>query len=83
MGSGHTGREKVRELIEARGADLEFLPSYSPDLNPIEEAFSNDVTNARPVPCGEYPNHVEAYGIEIRFALGEVLIGEPAEGGLL
>jgi transposase len=32
--------EKVRELVEARGADLLFLPSYSPDLNPIEEAFS-------------------------------------------
>jgi transposase len=32
--------EKVRELIEARGCDLVFLPPYSPDLNPIEEAFS-------------------------------------------
>jgi transposase len=32
--------QKVRELIEGRGADLVFLPSYSPDLNPIEEAFS-------------------------------------------
>ena len=32
--------EKVRELIEARGAELVFLPSYSPDLNAIEEAFS-------------------------------------------
>ena len=32
--------EKVRELIEGRGADLVFLPSYSPDMNPIEEAFS-------------------------------------------
>ncbi len=32
--------EKVCELIEARGAELVFLPSYSPDLNPIEEAFS-------------------------------------------
>ena len=32
--------ERVRELIEARGAELWFLPSYSPDLNPIEEAFS-------------------------------------------
>jgi transposase len=31
---------RVRELIEARGAELWFLPSYSPDLNPIEEAFS-------------------------------------------
>ncbi len=28
--------ERVRELVEARGADLLFLPSYSPDLNPIE-----------------------------------------------
>jgi transposase len=32
--------ERVRELVEERGADLLFLPSYSPDLNPIEEAFS-------------------------------------------
>jgi transposase len=32
--------ERVRELVEGRGADLLFLPSYSPDLNPIEEAFS-------------------------------------------
>ncbi len=31
--------EKVRELVEATGAELLFLPSYSPDLNPIEEAF--------------------------------------------
>jgi transposase len=31
---------RIRELIEERGADLLFMPSYSPDLNPIEEAFS-------------------------------------------
>lgn len=30
----------VREAIESAGADLIFLPSYSPDLNPIELAFS-------------------------------------------
>ena len=30
----------VRELIEARGASLMFLPPYSPDLNPIEQAFA-------------------------------------------
>ena len=32
--------QKIRELIEARGAELVFVPSYSPDLNPIEQAFS-------------------------------------------
>ena len=30
----------VREAIEARGASLRFLPPYSPDLNPIEQAFA-------------------------------------------
>ena len=39
LGAHRTAR--VRELIEARGCDLVFMPSsYSPDLNPIEEAFS-------------------------------------------
>jgi transposase len=31
---------RVKELIEARGAALLFLPPYSPDFSPIEEAFS-------------------------------------------
>ncbi len=35
----HKG-ERVRKLIEARGAILLFLPAYSPDFSPIEEAFS-------------------------------------------
>jgi transposase len=35
----HKGK-KVRQLIEARGCQVLFLPAYSPDLSPIEEAFS-------------------------------------------
>ena len=35
----HRG-ERVRELIQERGCELLYLPPYSPDLNPIEEAFS-------------------------------------------
>jgi transposase len=30
----------VREAIEARGAALLLLPAYSPELNPIEQAFA-------------------------------------------
>ena len=30
----------VREAIEAAGAKVRYLPAYSPDLNPIEQAFS-------------------------------------------
>ena len=33
-------RVRTRALIEAAGAELEFLPPYSPDLNPIEMIFS-------------------------------------------
>jgi len=30
----------VRERIEAAGAELLYLPPYSPDLNPIEKAWA-------------------------------------------
>jgi len=39
-GLGAHRTQRVRDLIEERGAELLFVPSYSPDLNPIEEAFS-------------------------------------------
>ena len=29
----------VREFIEQAGAQLKYLPSYSPDLNPIEKMW--------------------------------------------
>ena len=32
--------KRVQRLIEEAGAKLMFLPPYSPDFNPIEEAFS-------------------------------------------
>ena len=44
--SVHKSRS-VRELIEARGCELWFLPAYSPDLNPIEEAFSEAFSKAK------------------------------------
>ena len=33
-------RKRVKGLIEAKGCHLLFLPAYSPDFSPIEEAFS-------------------------------------------
>jgi transposase len=37
--SVHTSKW-VRDLVEGKGCELWLLPSYSPDMNPIEEAFS-------------------------------------------
>lgn len=32
--------KRIRELIEGQGCELLYLPAYSPDYNPIEEAFA-------------------------------------------
>ena len=37
--SSHKG-PRVEQLIAAVGAELRYLPPYSPDMNPIEKAFS-------------------------------------------
>ena len=34
------GRADQRELLESAGCELVYLPPYSPDFSPIEEAFS-------------------------------------------
>lgn len=38
---------RVRQLIEEKGCQLRFLPAYSPDFSPIEEAFSKLKTGLR------------------------------------
>jgi transposase len=37
----------VREVIEAAGAELRYLPAYSPDLNPIENAYAKIKSDLR------------------------------------
>ncbi len=37
--TAHKG-DRVKELIEEQGCELIYLPPYSPDFNPIEEAFA-------------------------------------------
>ena len=39
--------KRVRELVEGSGAEVLFLPPYSPDFSPIEEAFSKVKTILR------------------------------------
>jgi transposase len=42
-------RAEVREVIEAAGCQLRFLPAYSPDINPIELVFSRLKAHVRTV----------------------------------
>ena len=46
--AAHKG-QKIEDLIQARGCQLLFLPGYSPDFSPIEEAFSKVKTYLRRV----------------------------------
>jgi transposase len=62
--SAHKG-ERVRELIEGHGCELSYLPSYSPDLNPIEEAFSKMKGLLRKVEARSREALLEALGVAI------------------
>jgi transposase len=57
----HRG-EGVREMVEARGCSLLFLPPYSPDFSPIEEAFSKVKALLRKAACRTREALVEAMG---------------------
>src|SRR3954452_22546233 len=52
--------KRIRELIEEKGAELVFLPSYSPDLNPIEHALSKIKNILRKVGARTHEALVEA-----------------------
>jgi transposase len=62
--SAHKG-ERVRKLIEDRGYQLLYLPPYSPDLNPIEEAFSKVKRLLRAIGARTKEALVEAIGKEL------------------
>ena len=43
--------QRTRDLIEGAGAELRFLPPYSPDLNPIEMIFAKIKQLLRSLGC--------------------------------
>jgi transposase len=59
--SSHKG-ERVKELIEERGCELIYLPPYSPDFNPIEQAFSKIKNLLREARARVYEALVEVIG---------------------
>ena len=69
----HKG-ERVRELIEGRGCSLLFLPPYSPDFSPIEEAFSKVKALLKKAAVRSREALIEA----IERALGEVTARDAA-----
>ncbi len=63
--SSHKG-ERVRELIEGKGCGLIYLPSYSPDFNPIEQAFSKLKSYLREACARSHETLTEVIGEALR-----------------
>jgi len=56
---------KVRGLVEARGCSLLFMPPYSPDFSPIEEAFSKVKAILRKAAARDRGTLVDAIGLAL------------------
>lgn len=58
--------KRVRECIEACGAEILFLPPYSPDLNPIELAWSKMKAILRKIAARTYDTLLEGVAQALR-----------------
>lgn len=56
---------RIGELIEERGCELLYLPAYSPDYNPIEEAFAKVKHLLRKAAARTKEGLVEAIGVAL------------------
>ena len=57
--------ERARDLVEERGCQVLYLPAYSPDFNPIEEAFSKIKGALRKAQARTREALIEALGVAI------------------
>jgi transposase len=57
--------KRIRELIEQHGCELLYLPAYSPDYNPIEEAFAKIKNLLRKAATRSKEALVEAIGVAL------------------
>jgi transposase len=67
--------KRVREIIEERGCELIYLPPYSPDLNPIEEALSKVKHILRKIAARTKEALIEAMGRALASVSGEDVRG--------
>jgi transposase len=56
----------VKTLIEARGASVRYLPPYSPDLNPIEQAFAKLKAHLREKAARTLPDLEQALAASLK-----------------
>ena len=68
-------RPRVAELIQAAGAEIWYLPPYSPDLNPIEEMWSKVKQILRSIAARTVDALIEAIGNALEQVTPEDILG--------
>jgi len=66
---------RMRQLIEARGCEVLFLPAYSPDYSPIEETFSKVKAFPRRVGARTHEALQEALGQALETVTAQDALG--------
>ncbi len=68
-------RPRVAELIQAAGAEVWYLPPYSPDLNPIEQMWSKVKQILRSVAARTVDDLINAIGDALEDVTSDDLLG--------
>jgi len=66
---------RIRELIEQQGCELLYLPAYSPDYEPVEEAFSKIKNLLRKTAARSKEALVEVIGQALSAVTAEAALG--------
>ena len=72
--SGHKTAE-AEQAIRSAGAEVRYLPAYSPDLNPIEQLFSKLKEFLRSAAARTVEGLIEAMGDALRAVTPGDIIG--------
>ena len=72
---------EVARLIAAAGAEVRYLPAYSPDLNPIERLFSKLKAHLRSAKARTVDGLIEAMGEALRAVRPGDILGWFAHSG--
>jgi transposase len=72
---GEQFKEVVEQLEKSKGISIEFLPPYSPFLNPIEYLFHSIRTHV----CSKAPQHQAALVAEVKTGIETVITPEKSK----
>ena len=71
--------EKAADCLKQRGAWFLFLPAYSPDLNPIEQAFAKIKAHLRKAEARTFEPHFGAPSVTSAISSSHKSVGTSSE----